>query len=154
MTCVGYWNHKFFALFLLHMGSLCISSTILMVFHLALVLRDMVGDSSMTAVWVQPIIVSVLGILIGTGVLSFGLVHLHYIACNQTTIDRELKVNIWDRGRYKNWTDRMGKSPLLWFLPIQTANGNGIEWVRRGMDGGGDGGGDRAEVADNNNDLV
>ncbi|KAN0006971.1 hypothetical protein ACTFIU_005164 [Dictyostelium citrinum] len=143
-NCVGYFNYKFFVLFLMW-------STILCLFVLCTTsanLKNLLQQGSDSIVLG---IVSIIALVFGLGLFVFTMTHIKYILHNETTIEHFEKnnknsnnnninnnnnkgnlgrddsyekgndgsrTNIYNIGYKKNFCQVFGKNPLTWFLPI------------------------------------
>merc|ERR1719361_2273109 len=134
-NCVGYYNHKYFVLFLFYtvLGSYIyvISQipTIVAIFGSRRRSRDLVVD-----VWGREV-PETLTLLSGILTFSFALAltffssfHFWLVFHNTTTLEVGERGNVYDRGCMKNFRWTFGDKPLLWFLPIHTAQGSGYEF--------------------------
>ncbi|KAK2196694.1 Palmitoyltransferase [Babesia duncani] len=131
-NCIGWRNHKFFILSLLYGSMVCNIIAILLYPQFRRVIRNSVvpmkdriliafGESS-------SIFFSVLCTV-------FTLFHLWLICEGFTTIEfcekrsysrMFVETSIWSNGIYYNICAAFGKSPLLWLLPIDNREGDGI----------------------------
>ncbi|CDS05482.1 hypothetical protein LRAMOSA08010 [Lichtheimia ramosa] len=141
-NCVGFFNYKFFYLFILYASLLC-----LYVFLTTLPPTiDMVnGPMSIFGLdfnW--PLLLFISGIF-GLFLLPFTIFHTRQILKNRTTIETYEKANFkmgrsrngrvdimrnrhfnpWDLGYKQNFRQVMGNNPMTWFLPMGRPQGQG-----------------------------
>ncbi|KAI9252436.1 DHHC palmitoyltransferase-domain-containing protein [Phascolomyces articulosus] len=141
-NCVGYFNYKFFYLFILYASLLCIY-----VFSTTLppTIQMLHGPLSIFGLdfnW--PVLLFVSGIF-GIFLIPFTIFHTQQIFKNRTTIEFYEKANFklgrttngrvdvmrsryfnpWDLGAKNNFIQVMGPNPTKWFLPIGKPQGKG-----------------------------
>ncbi|KAM9989168.1 hypothetical protein ACTFIY_005209 [Dictyostelium cf. discoideum] len=135
-NCVGFYNYKFFVLFLMWSTTLCLFVLCTTSANLKNLLQQ--GSDSVVLG-----IVSIIALVFGLGLFFFTMTHMKYILYNETTIEhfeknnkssgnnsnnRNLgrddkgndgsRANIFNIGFKKNFCQVFGKNPLTWFLPI------------------------------------
>lgn len=122
-NCVGFFNYKFFVLFLSW-------TVILGVFVAACLVEPCFSDHRDPFLFVT----FILGIAFGIGLGLFTITHYAYLFMNQTTIEvMEKKTNLYvgnlyNLGAYRNFTEVFGDNFLLWFVPVYTTKGNGLSF--------------------------
>jgi palmitoyltransferase len=131
-NCVGFANHKFFYLLLFHGFFLCLfifCSTVVPIVEMS----NGTGHAVVSGSWVLLMIVSAsFGLALG----GLGCYHTSLLLNNKTTLEdmesyrfsSSQNVNFWDVGKWENWCMTMGRNPWLWFLPIQTTEGDGMNF--------------------------
>lgn len=135
-NCVGYFNYKFFLLFIIYASVACGWTTISTAHLLA---KSSAGILSPTATLsaaqtfflTEGLCISSLVSLILTPFTGF---HLWLLANNKTTLEYCEKANSktsYDFGFFHNLANTLGWNPLLWFLPIQSVPSDGLSFDRR-----------------------
>ena len=133
---MGYFNQKFFLLFILY-ASVATGWTTVSVGHLlALSSAGLLGKANaLSAAQVfflsEGLCISGLVSLILTPFTGF---HLWLVANNKTTLEYCERSNpsiSYDFGIFHNFCQVFGYNPLFWLFPIQTAPGEGIGFDRR-----------------------
>jgi len=153
-NCVGWSNYKYFFLFLLHIAGL---GTYVALTSLSWIVRNALQQQLAVSLQIPVMFIAVCVFAFGMAV--FAVTHLRLILINQTTIEsfekrrrrRKLNAsgsfevetvrdtrtfNAYNLGVRRNWRSVFGSNPLLWFLPVFTAEGDGIvfETVEREAD--------------------
>eukprot|EP00743_Colponemidia_sp_Colp-15_P007577 GILK01008192.1.p1 GENE.GILK01008192.1~~GILK01008192.1.p1 ORF type:complete len:286 (-),score=28.00 GILK01008192.1:321-1145(-) len=132
--CIGFYNRKFFLLFLFWI-SVALDSFIYIIFTTPVVVHHLMavfGEQNFT--WsashqhVNVLLVSLIVVAVGMAVTGFTLFHFGMVVSNYTTIEFcEKRGTIRKGKRYQhlynvsmayNWTQTFGRNPLLWLLPI------------------------------------
>lgn len=140
-TCVGFFNYKFFFLFLLYTTVLCIFVAATLLARLPFGELSTLGDpktpaGNVTAPILQLVTV-VLAVAFGLSVgLLLGL-HCYLLLKNTSTIEDSYSSDkhIYNIGRRENLREVFGDNALLWLLPIYSSIGDGINYPRLGYDG-------------------
>eukprot|EP00158_Paraphelidium_tribonemae_P002122 Partr_v1_DN25137_c0_g1_i4_m76565 putative zinc finger len=123
-NCVGFYNQKFFLLFLLYSA--------LLGFYVLFSIIGVLLNSDMGVSLLQVVILAMVGAVFGLSLAGFTIMHVTMVCANKTTIEswerhryvntgnisRRQYVNIFDLGAMDNWTQVMGPVPVLWFIPI------------------------------------
>ncbi|KAK7204814.1 DHHC palmitoyltransferase-domain-containing protein [Myxozyma melibiosi] len=145
-TCIGFYNHKFFILFLLYVVLLCGMSFV--VSGSALLEWIDTPDDAKDYISLNWVFLMVISLIFGIAVGVFLAYQLYLLFANKTTLEAmepqryKSKLpsnsfryseapssrtvgNVFDLGWRANFRQTMGDNPLLWFLPVQTAKGNG-----------------------------
>eukprot|EP00802_Teleaulax_amphioxeia_P016074 Tamp_16182.p1 GENE.Tamp_16182~~Tamp_16182.p1 ORF type:complete len:330 (-),score=44.87 Tamp_16182:493-1452(-) len=131
-NCVGFYNRKFFILFLFYVvlaTTYFIVATLLRnglnLQHLILNPRGMPSPAKFMAfVFDSSLAIAVLGFL---------AVHLKFVYYNQTTIEAD-DTN-YDVGWRQNFESVFGSNPWLWLLPVVAGGpvGDGVHWPQRSV---------------------
>jgi len=156
INTVGYYNRKYFVLFLLYTLLTCswvlatFVPTFLDVTTLAVkrspVRRTIDGQrwspSMYMVTWMAMLMDTTLVLML----LCFATFHLRMVLLNETTIEGPSPV--FNVGKRKNWESVMGKNPTYWLLPLwgEGPNGDGVHWPTAPADGCGS---DGEHVCDN-----
>ena len=135
-NCVGYFNHKFFMLFILYATAATGWTTVSVGHLLALSSAGLLTKTSaLSAAQVffltEGLCISSLVSLILTPFTGF---HLWLVAKNKTTLEYCEKANptvSYDFGIMYNFCQVFGYNPLFWLLPLQTAPGDGLHFDKR-----------------------
>jgi hypothetical protein len=138
-NCVGYFNHKFFMLFILFATVASGWGTISVAHLLATSSAGFLPKSAaLSAAQVffltEGLCISSLISLVLTPFTGF---HLWLVANNKTTLEYCEKTNpsvSYDFGIIHNFCQVFGYNPLFWFLPIQTAPGDGLTFDRKSIE--------------------
>eukprot|EP00727_Mastigamoeba_balamuthi_P006465 m51a1_g2439 hypothetical protein (318) ;mRNA; f:854937-856445 len=129
-NCVGFWNYKYFVLFLIYTMALCVVTLGISMPHFIHMFTSWDAwrpDMYNVMVAVQGLV----AIVFGLAVLTLFCGHVHLIARNLTTIEHCVKVdmpswkNPFDLGTRRNLIQVFGSNPILWWLPVQSWPGNG-----------------------------
>ena len=129
---IGFYNYKYFFTFLLYsnisnLTAIAWNANILVNFQGVLTTGQFFLIS-------QSVILSS---TISLVLVPFFFFHCYLITNNLTTIEycdrrRSKSFITYELGWSRNWTYLLGRNPLYWFLPIQTVEGNGLEFERAG----------------------
>jgi len=126
VNTVGFYNRKFFVLFLLWT---CVTICIFIgssIVHLATnPTMDIVGAFNLYLA----ILIDAVLLLFLSGFLMF---HLFLVVKNRTTI--EMNASKFDVGMRANFEQVFGENPWIWFLPVygRGPNGDGLHWPMKG----------------------
>jgi hypothetical protein len=135
-NCVGFFNQKFFLLFILY-ASIATGWTTVSVGHLlALSSAGLLSKASaLSAAQVfflsEGLCISSLVSLILTPFTAF---HIWLVTKNKTTLEYCERANpsiSYDFGIIHNFCQVFGYNPLFWFIPLQTTPGEGLRFDRR-----------------------
>jgi hypothetical protein len=135
-NCVGFFNHKFFMLFIMY-ASVAAGWTTVSVAHLLATSSAglLAPGSALSAAQIffltEGLCISSLISLILTPFTGF---HLWLVAKNKTTLEYCERANpnvSYDFGIFFNLSQVFGYNPLFWFLPVQTAQGDGLRFEKR-----------------------
>lgn len=136
-NCVGYFNHKFFMLFIMY-ASVAAGWTTVSVAHLLATSSGGFLSHQLSASQIfflsEGLCISSLISLILTPFTAF---HLWLVSANKTTLEYCEKTSpgvSYDKGIFFNFFQVFGYNPIFWFLPIQTAPGDGLQFERRIID--------------------
>ena len=135
-NCVGFFNHKFFMLFILYAtiatGWTTISTAhLLAVSSAGLLTKAKALSAAQVFFLTEGLCISSLIALILTPFTGF---HFWLVARNQTTLEYCEKANAkvsYSGGFFYNFSQIFGKNPLLWFLPVQTVEGPGLSFEKQ-----------------------
>jgi len=128
-NCVGFRNYKYFVLFLIYVVATC---GVFLLFSIPNLLQAPDLRQIMET-WdsFQILLVSIVCAIFGLGLVCFAGIHVDLAMKNQTTLE-SFKVsqrnNPYDLGRRANWEQVFGRSPSLWFFPVPTYLGNGLQF--------------------------
>jgi len=113
-NCVGFYNYKFFCLFVLYAALGCI---IFIVGTWRSVFGIFTAEGSSSVITLVAFVVS---LIFAITLVMFGGFHISMVLRNITTIEFG-QDSLYDKGsRFNNWRTVFGPDPLLWFLPVQT----------------------------------
>ena len=137
-NCVGYFNHKFFLLFILYAtvasGWATISVAQLLAMSSAgLLAKTKALSAAQVFFLTEGLCISSLISLILTPFTGF---HLWLVAKNKTTLEycEKASPNIsYDFGIWHNFSQVFGYNPLFWFVPVQSASGDGLRFDRKSI---------------------
>jgi len=129
-NCVGFYNYKFFILFLTWIVvlslvvALCLISSVIKFFQLG------AGSDFMI------VTLFIISLVFGLGLSMFAGTHFVYAFKNQTTIEAlektsRRKDNPFNIGKYANFKQVFGTNPYLWFVPVFTSLGNGLWYPQK-----------------------
>ena len=132
-NCVGYFNYKYFILFIFGATLGCHTSSILCISQLYYVLTGKNENSNPKfqtyqgkhSEWMM--INSLLTVSFGLTLTFFTSFHLLLVFKGATTIEFGSQKR-YTFGWKKNFQSVMGVSPLYWFIPIKTTSGDGYEF--------------------------
>ncbi|GAM26957.1 hypothetical protein SAMD00019534_101320, partial [Acytostelium subglobosum LB1] len=121
-NCVGFFNYKYFVLFLSWTTILCFYVVGTSFSNFLLVLNR--GDPDIFLG-----VIFIIALVFGLGLSAFAFTHIGYILKNTTTLEHmekksrfsrpsTTKFSVYDKGQYQNWCQVFGSEPLKWFLPI------------------------------------
>ena len=142
-NCVGFFNHKYFLLFILYAtvasGWATVASAHLLATNSAVSLFGspaVVHSLSAAQVFflTEGLCISSLVSLVLTPFTAF---HLFLVARNQTTLEYcegQNRTVSYDFGLLYNFAEIFGYNPLLWPLPLATTHGSGIQFPSRPID--------------------
>jgi hypothetical protein len=133
VNTVGYYNRKYFVLFLLYTLATCSWVLATFVPHFLDLATMTVKRSAFRRGWTPGMfMISWMAMLMDTTLvlmlLCFATFHVRMVLLNETTIEGPSPV--FDVGRRKNWESVFGKEPLYWFLPLWGTGpcGDGVHW--------------------------
>eukprot|EP00300_Choanocystis_sp_HF-7_P040534 c7014_g1_i2.p1 GENE.c7014_g1_i2~~c7014_g1_i2.p1 ORF type:complete len:250 (+),score=48.37 c7014_g1_i2:212-961(+) len=126
MNTVGFYNRKFFVLFLVYTFCACLW------YVGAILVRFIAGTSSITNLTTSTVLGFVAFILDSALVLTlacFATFHVFMVVNNETTIDGS-SLPQYNVGWRQNTEQVMGANPWLWLLPVYGSGpvGDGINW--------------------------
>ncbi|ORY90029.1 DHHC palmitoyltransferase-domain-containing protein [Syncephalastrum racemosum] len=144
-NCVGYFNYKYFYLFILYASLVCIYTFSTTLPPTIDMLNAPLSIFGLDFNW--PVLVFVSAIF-GMFLVPFTLFHTRQIFKNRTTIEFYEKANFrmgrsrrgrpdimrskyfnpWDMGSRENFEQVMGKNPSRWFLPVGLPRGTGYHF--------------------------
>jgi palmitoyltransferase ZDHHC2/15/20 len=135
-NCVGYFNYKFFLLFIIYASVACGWTTVSTAHLLAKSSAGLLSPTStlsaaQTFFLTEGLCISSLVSLILTPFTGF---HLWLLANNKTTLEYCEKANSktsYDFGFFHNLSNTLGWNPVLWFFPIQSVPSDGLSFDRR-----------------------
>ncbi|KAJ9464812.1 putative protein S-acyltransferase 12 [Diplonema papillatum] len=130
---VGFYNRKFFVLFLLYACASCLfaAATIALLFGDAVLPFGRPCRARGACHYSAPLLIALcFDTIFGVLLICFAGLHVHMAATNETTIETGCT---YDVGMRKNWEQVFGSSPYLWFLPVWGGGpvGNGVLWPTR-----------------------
>ncbi|KAI8144513.1 DHHC palmitoyltransferase-domain-containing protein [Fennellomyces sp. T-0311] len=133
-NCVGYFNYKFFYLFILYASFLCTYIFCTTLPPTIIMLNGPMSIFGLDLNW--PVLLFISGIF-GLFLIPFSIFHTRQILKNRTTIEFYEKANFrlgsvngrvdvmrsryfnpWDLGVKQNFMQVMGPNPTKWFLPV------------------------------------
>jgi palmitoyltransferase len=139
---VGFYNRKFFVLFLLYANLILLYNILAIAIELGF-MWDYLGTPAATAAWGLPSpgsqVVACLALGIDVVVICmlapFFWVHLKMAARNETTIDGS-RFPEFELGREANLRQVLGANRAVWLLPLYCSgpDGDGVNWPRRIID--------------------
>ncbi|BAM40170.1 uncharacterized protein TOT_020000432 [Theileria orientalis strain Shintoku] len=139
-NCIGWRNHKYFYLTILYSDVFSVYIAVL----LFPTMRHVLSNSTMSFDEVMLILATeVISIFLSVVLTCFLLFHTWLICENFTTIEfcekysgkmMQMEVSIWSDGLYGNLKSVLGKNPLLWLIPYDDREGDGISF-RKGEKG-------------------
>jgi len=135
-NCIGFFNHKFFVLFIFYMATLTIFMVVVMT---PVFVRHVSSLEQVTLDFKEEFRVSLTYLmlcLLAAGLTAFFGFHAYLVAANYTTIEFLEKrgcspppdhVNRYDIGVWNNICSVMGNTPLVWLLPTRwLCDGDGL----------------------------
>ena len=133
-NCIGFFNRKFFVLFLFYASLSCHVSTLMCVKDLY---SELISNHFSVRHYTgrKPGLVmfnSVLTLAFGVTLTFFALFHLWLVARGMTTL--EFATHTWsqmydrDKSKWHNFIQVFGSRPMLWFVPVFTSIGDGYQW--------------------------
>ncbi|PHJ21008.1 cell cycle regulator with zn-finger domain-containing protein [Cystoisospora suis] len=138
-NCVGWNNHKYFMLSLIY-GSL--TSLLIAVCMFESVKRLVSSEKTEFEKMFMVLFAETLDIFLCMLITGFFFFHLHLVRNGMTTIEfceKQFKrprapaqENLWNKGSWRNFIDAFGPNPLLWFLPIDNRQGDGVHFITEG----------------------
>lgn len=146
-NCIGFHNYKFYYLFLFFTVLLAAFIVGVSISRLAINNNWNVFEKKRKGLYISVIVLDGLFFMSISGLFLY---HGYLICRNRTTIESTIygsdKIKnylvssgyapetitnqVYDLGCLKNIQQVFGKNPLLWFLPIQTASGDGFEYPK------------------------
>jgi len=143
-NCVGFYNYKYFILFLVYTVILCV---VVVCTSFSWILAN-AFVKQISGFNIQIVMMFFIASVFGLGLLVFSFQHFILIFKNVTTIEsleRSSTIRLkqegtlgvkkikepYNIGRINNFCQVFGDSPLLWFLPINTTVGNGLFFPTR-----------------------
>ncbi|KAI8097155.1 DHHC palmitoyltransferase-domain-containing protein [Halteromyces radiatus] len=147
-NCVGFYNYKFFYLFIVYGSLFCIYVFATTLPPTIAIMQQPMGILAIDFNWLFLCFVSA---VFGLFLIPFSLFHTRQLCKNRTTIEfyekanyrlgsrqrrrngrhqmmdimRSKYFNPWDLGTRSNIEQVLGRSPMTWFLPIGAPLGNG-----------------------------
>mmetsp|Transcript_18242 Transcript_18242/g.58028 ORF Transcript_18242/g.58028 Transcript_18242/m.58028 type:complete len:262 (+) Transcript_18242:3-788(+) len=129
-NCIGFYNHKFFVLFLLYT---VVSATIAL-FCIVQALACQVLPAGTTAFLLGT---SALAALLVSVLAPFLVLHFWLLGRNMTTLEfceqmggKGGYTSLYDVGMFENFRTVLGESIWLWFVPVGGPGGEGLFWPR------------------------
>jgi len=137
-NCIGFFNHKFFVLFIGYMACLTVFMVVVMT---PVFVRHVSTMEEVTLDFKEEFRVSLTYLmlcLLSAGLTAFFGFHAYLVGANYTTIEFLEKrgcnpapdhVNRYSIGLWGNITSVLGSSPLVWPLPVRwTCEGDGLAY--------------------------
>lgn len=147
-NCVGFYNYKFFILFLFY-GSLYILfqfGTILQILINQFTLKENILVTNYKKLWLIQLFIT---FVLGFTICVFFFTHFYQVLLgNETTLEQldrerikernrkskgiieEIPKNIYNVGWKNNFIQVFGKNPMLWLIPVQTCIGDGYSFPK------------------------
>jgi len=135
-NCIGFFNHKFFVLFIFYMATLTIFMVVVMT---PVFVRHVSSLEQVTLDFKEEFRVSLSYLmlcLLAAGLTAFFGFHAYLVCVNYTTIEFLEKrgcspppdhINRYDTGPWSNITSVMGNNSVVWFLPTRwLCDGDGL----------------------------
>uniref|UniRef100_A0A7S4P7B2 Palmitoyltransferase n=1 Tax=Guillardia theta TaxID=55529 RepID=A0A7S4P7B2_GUITH len=127
VNCVGFYNRKFFILFLFYVVLSCLDFVLAMLIHGPLSVQGLLINSNG---FPSPLkfMAFIFDCSLAFAVTLFFLFHLRFVYYNQTTIEADDRR--YDVGWRKNFESVFGRNPWLWALPVYGSGpvGDGVHW--------------------------
>jgi hypothetical protein len=149
-NCVGFFNQKFFLLFILY-ASVATGWTTVSVGHLLALSSAGLLTKANALSAAQVFFLSegfCIASLVSLILTPFTAFHIWLVAKNKTTLEYCERANpsiSYDFGLIHNFCQVFGYNPLLWFIPLNTTPGEGLQFNRRKVTDHPDGSEDEAE---------
>ncbi len=134
VNTVGYYNRKFFVLFLLYTLATC-AWVVLTLLPGVVELPSFRAKPGVAHWGPQRLTVVTMALLLDCALLLmlvfFGAFHVRMVLLNETTIEGHSPE--YDVGYRRNWEQVMGSDPYYWFLPLwgRGPAGDGVHWPMR-----------------------
>lgn len=132
-NAVGYYNRKFFILFIVYACVTCLYAAAMLYAGGALNLADQSRLESLGASTVR-LMAMMIDVALGIALIFFAFFHLGMAAKNETTIEScGMADTKYDMGAAANLEQVFGRNKWLWLLPIYGSGpvGDGINWPER-----------------------
>jgi palmitoyltransferase len=146
-NCVGFRNYKYFVLFVIYTALYTSFIFVIAAGTLAAAARASIATFSFSSVPYEHIAVSFLSFVVLLGVWPLAIYHLFLVRKNKTTIDtltryrhlrhldtrkktvwRDTYPHLYDLGARRNWIQVFGPNPAMWFIPVWSSIGDGINF--------------------------
>lgn len=135
-NCIGFYNHKFFVLFIFYAAALCALLLVIMTPTFARLVGQIDDLSIDLKVEFRVSLTYLMVCLLTIGLFGFLGFHTYLLWLNYTTIEFLEKrgfnpppghINRFSRGICRNIQAVLGDNPLVWWLPVRwTCRGDGI----------------------------
>ncbi|KAI9290604.1 zf-DHHC-domain-containing protein [Neoconidiobolus thromboides FSU 785] len=138
-SCVGYHNQKYFLLFIFYANLFCLFIALCLIPGVIHIFSDHLPVSINEIQLVFMLLISGLFAIL---LLFFVGFHIYLLVNNRTTIENLERtvykvdeedeptaskyLNVFNVGKWRNFTEVFGDNIILWFLPIRSVKGNGI----------------------------
>lgn len=134
-NCIGFYNRKFFILFVGYASLSCGLVSVISPMGLLAYIND-VGESTAVPVITKLVLLLLaymMCFLHAIVLAGFGAYHIYLVCRNVTTLEHsdlcEEDSGAYNRGVAKNWRATFGTHPALWFVPVgMYRDGDGIRW--------------------------
>jgi hypothetical protein len=137
-NCIGFYNHKYFYLFILYMAVITVfmiaTMTPIFVYDVTSIDDEVIDFTTEFRVTLTYLVLCLLSI----GLVCFCGFHTYLLVLNYTTIEFLEKrgcnpdhdyINPYHLGVYGNICSVMGANPLVWLLPVRwTCEGDGLSF--------------------------
>lgn len=137
--CVCFDNYKLFVLLIAYSCLLCLFVTATLLQYFIAFWTKLGNSLDITFADILGVTLFCIALLVGVTLAALLVFHCNLIRLNRTTMEHSYSIPVFvngpakfgfHHGTYANFVDVFGEQTLLWFLPLNSAVGDGVTFPR------------------------